>query len=215
MSQFDIIYNNKLHILGWGDDNLLISTMTQIKLTQMIVTGGGSLTDTTSKILSLEEMTTLPAQVPQKLEEKIDQMSNHCLSFCVRKASRVMTSHYDELLSDLGLKSTQVSILVTLAHTGPVGMSLLADRLSLEQSTLSRNLKPLDKGGYINSRPAKEGRGKEVFLTELGLRVVEKAMPQWEAAQSAALKALADCISHGDFLKMMSQLEALRTDKSA
>ena len=121
-----------------------------------------------------------------------------------------MTSHYDELLAEMGLKSTQICILVTLANTGPIGMSALSDRLSLEQSTLSRNLKPLEKGGYLGTRNAKEGRGKEAFLTQLGLRMVEKAIPKWEAAQQAALEALADCISEGDFRKIMGQLESLR-----
>lgn len=179
--------------------------------TKIVTTGwGGTLKDTTETLLSLEELTSLPASVPTELSDRIDAMSNNCLSFCVRKASRVMTSHYDELLSEMGLKSTQISILVTLAHTGPVGMSSLSERLSLEQSTLSRNLKPLEKGGYLSTRQAKEGRGKEAFLTQLGLRMVEKAMPRWEKAQNAALEALADCISENDFRNIMSQLEAMR-----
>ena len=160
--------------------------------------------------MSLEEMTSLPASVPDELSHRINAMSNHCLSFCVRKASRVMTSYYDEILAETGLKSTQISILVMLAHTGPIGMSALAERLSLEQSTLSRNLKPLEKGGYLSTRSAEEGRGKEAFLTQLGLRVVEKSVPHWERAQDAALEALADCISETDFRKIMSQLEELR-----
>lgn len=171
--------------------------------------------DATEKLLSLEELTSRPADVPSELTNRIHTMSQHCLSFCVRKASRVMTAYYDELLADTGLKSTQISILVMLASTGPVGMTQLAERLNLEQSTLSRNLKPLEKGGYIGTRQAQQGRGKEAFLTELGLRMVEKAVPRWEEAQKAALSALADCINEKDFRHIMAQLEALRSIKES
>ena len=164
-------------------------------------------------LVSLEALTSSPANIPAELSGRLQAMNQQCIAFCVRKASRVMTAYFDEVLSDIGLKSTQLSILVTLANIGPVGMAALAEKLNLEQSTLSRNLKPLDKGGFISTRQSVQGRGKEAFLTQLGLRIVEKAIPRWEDAQNKALQALADCISMQDFQYIMQQLETLRTQR--
>lgn len=164
-------------------------------------------------IVSFETLTSNPAAIPAELAGRLDAMNQQCIAFCVRKASRVMTAYYDEGLSDLGIKSTQLSILVTLANKGPIGMTALAEQLNLEQSTLSRNLKPLEKAGFISTRQAAQSRGKEAFLTQLGLRIVEKSIPRWQEAQKKALQALVDCISMQDFQYIMQQLETLRTQK--
>jgi DNA-binding MarR family transcriptional regulator len=114
--------------------------------------------------------------------EKWRQVLQECGSFNLRKASRVVTQLYDEILQPTGLRSTQVVVLVTLAAEGEMSISRLARELVTSPSTLSRNLQPLERDGLIHT--ASKGRqGKLVRLTTKGTEALEGAEPYWQRAQ--------------------------------
>ena len=72
-----------------------------------------------------------------------------CTCTAIRRASRAITHHYDEALRDTGLRNTQFTLLATLVQTGPIPMTRLAAFLSLERTTLTRNLKSLLRDGLV------------------------------------------------------------------
>ena len=72
-----------------------------------------------------------------------------CACQQLRKATRVVTQRYDEALRPIGLRSTQLPILVTLAAHGPLFMTDLAESLVLDRTTLIRTLRPLQRRGLI------------------------------------------------------------------
>src|SRR5690554_5745904 len=66
-----------------------------------------------------------------------------CSNMKLRRLTRLVSRHYDAYLSECGLKTTQYSLLATIAERGPLGQGELARLLSLDASTLTRNLRPL------------------------------------------------------------------------
>lgn len=105
-----------------------------------------------------------------------------CGSFNLRKASRSVSQLYDDILLPTGLRSTQVAILATLAVEQEFSVTRLARELVLSPSTLSRNLRPLERDGLVDTHNAGR-RGKSVRLTADGKRALLHAVPYWQKAQ--------------------------------
>jgi DNA-binding MarR family transcriptional regulator len=110
------------------------------------------------------------------------QVLRTCGSFNLRKATRVVTQLYDDILQPTGLRSTQVVILVALAAEGDMSLSRLARELVMSPSTLSRTLTPLERDGLVESDPSGK-RGKLVRLTAQGEQALLDVMPYWQKAQ--------------------------------
>jgi DNA-binding MarR family transcriptional regulator len=109
----------------------------------------------------------------------------------MRRASRAITHHYDAELRSSGLRNTQFTLLATLAQTGPMSMIRLAAFLSLERTTLTRNLKPLLRDGLVALREEKDGRVRAIAITEKGETTARNAYPLWKKAQDSAKKVTA------------------------
>jgi DNA-binding MarR family transcriptional regulator len=105
-----------------------------------------------------------------------------CGSFNLRKASRVLTQMFDEALQPTGLRSTQLTILLVLARYGETAMSRLSRELVLSPSTLSRNLRPLERQGLIRIAGS-AARGKQVMLTDEGRDAIIRSAPYWQEVQ--------------------------------
>lgn len=111
------------------------------------------------------------------------EVLRECGSFNLRKASRVVTQLYDDILQPTGLRSTQVVVLVILAVEQELSMAGLARQLLVSPSTLSRNIQPLERDGLIETRDSGK-RGKSVRLTARGKKALLKALPCWQKAQA-------------------------------
>src|SRR5215813_10538738 len=113
-----------------------------------------------------------------------------CACFNFRKASRSVTQLFDQILAPIGLRSTQLTILVADAVLSPCGLARLARELVMDRSTITRNIHPLVKQGLLDVS-GKSGRGgKSVQSTKAGLDTLANAMPYWEEAQGQLLKRL-------------------------
>jgi DNA-binding MarR family transcriptional regulator len=110
-----------------------------------------------------------------------------CGSFNLRKATRVVTQLYDDILQPTGLRSTQVVLLVALAAEGEMSMSYMARELIMSPSTLSRTLIPLERDGLIDITSSGK-RGKLVRLTAAGESALINAVPYWQKAQEKFLE---------------------------
>jgi len=72
-----------------------------------------------------------------------------CSNFKLRQLMRRVSQHYDAELGKIGLKTTQYSLLSHVARLGPIRPSELAQAMTIDASTLTRNLKPLAAAGWI------------------------------------------------------------------
>lgn len=107
----------------------------------------------------------------------------NCSCFNLRKASRVITQFYDHCLAPAGIRITQFNLLVSMAAEPTQTLTQLASNLVMDRTTLTRNLKPLERTGLIHSIDAKDRRSKAYALTEKGQAVLEKGLPLWQSAQ--------------------------------
>lgn len=111
------------------------------------------------------------------------EVLRECGSFNLRKASRVVTQLYDDILQPTGLRSTQVVVLVTLSVEVELSMARLARQLVVSPSTLSRNIRPLERDGLVETDYSGK-RGKCVRLTARGKKTLLHALPYWQKAQA-------------------------------
>jgi DNA-binding MarR family transcriptional regulator len=104
-----------------------------------------------------------------------------CTCFYLRSATRRITQIYDEVLKAAGLSVNQYSLLSMLARHGGVTLSGFAEIMSMDRTTLSRNLQPLEAAGWVESGAG--GRSRLLALTEAGRAKVKAALPLWHEAQ--------------------------------
>ncbi len=106
-----------------------------------------------------------------------------CVCSLIRRTARGVTRLYDEALAPTGLRLTQYSLLANLDRLGSIAMTDLAEVLSMDRTTLTRNVAPLERDGLLSLRPAGRGRTKLVALTARGRRRLRDAFRLWEQAQ--------------------------------
>lgn len=120
-----------------------------------------------------------------------DEIGKVCTVFNLRKASRAVTQLYEEIMRPSGVLPTQFTLLAATRAMGPVTISQMANKLVLDRTTLTRNLKPLEREGLVIIVSVKDDqRSREVSLTSKGIRKLEKSIPYWIDAQNKTRQAL-------------------------
>lgn len=127
-----------------------------------------------------------------KSSANIDAIAKSCIAVRLRRLNRVVTNFYDDALRPLGLKVSQLNILVVTAKLGLARPVQVCDILQLDTSTLSRNVERMKANGWLEIVPEEDGRAQPFRLTAHGKRLIEKAVPAWEAAQRQAAELLGD-----------------------
>ena len=122
----------------------------------------------------------------------IDTIAKTCVAVRLRLLNRVVTNFYDEALRPLGLKVSQLNILIVTAKLGLARPAQVCEILQLDTSTLSRNVKPLQAHGWLEVMPEEDARAQPFRLTAQGKRLIEKALPAWQEAQRQATELLGD-----------------------
>jgi DNA-binding MarR family transcriptional regulator len=110
-------------------------------------------------------------------------IASPCLCNALRQASRAVSRLYDDEIRPFGLRTTQYSLLRYLQHCGPVRQRDLGAAISLDETTLTRNLRPLMDAGWVAIGCGEDRREKYVSLTEPGVAKLKEARPAWERAQ--------------------------------
>lgn len=108
-----------------------------------------------------------------------------CSNMKLRRLTRLMSRHYDAHLARCGLKTTQYSLLAYIGDRGPLGLGELARLLSLDASTLTRNLRPLIEAGLVAHEAGRDARSRQVLLTPAGRELRAQARQHWKEAQLA------------------------------
>jgi DNA-binding MarR family transcriptional regulator len=106
-----------------------------------------------------------------------------CMCASFRRASRVLTQHYDTALRPLGLRATQFTLLQALSLAGEVSQGTLGEILAIDSTTLTRTLAIMERRGWITSRSGKDRRERMLSLSDAGRAQFKRALPYWEQAQ--------------------------------
>jgi DNA-binding MarR family transcriptional regulator len=121
----------------------------------------------------------------------VDEIARECVMTRWRTTNRILAAIYDEELRPFGLKSSQHSLLVAVTKAGPVRRIELGRLLSLDPSTLTRNLAVMLKNDWIEEVPDEDDqRGAPVQTTTVGRKLLERSAPAWHRAQARAKKML-------------------------
>jgi DNA-binding MarR family transcriptional regulator len=122
---------------------------------------------------------------------KLVEAANGCACLNFRKASRAITQFYDAALRPSGLRVTQYTPLVAVALAGSPTITQLAEKLVMDRTTLTRDLKLLERRGLVEIAPgADDRRTRVVRITEAGRQTLAEAVPLWEQAQHAVIEGL-------------------------
>ena len=100
----------------------------------------------------------------------LDAISGTCIAARVRLLNRVVTNFYDDALRPLGLKVSQLNILIVTARLGLARPAQVCEILQLDASTLSRNVKPLQAHGWLEVVSEEDARAQPFRLTAQGKR---------------------------------------------
>ena len=106
-----------------------------------------------------------------------------CACFNLRKAARAVTQLYEAALAPSGIHATQFSVLVALAVADGAPLSRVADGLVMDRTTLTRNLRPLARRGWVRIEAGEDRRERNLSLTRSGRAALERALPLWQRAQ--------------------------------
>jgi DNA-binding MarR family transcriptional regulator len=118
--------------------------------------------------------------------------AENCVCFNLRWVTRRVTQFYDAEMRRHGVRPSQGSILASLNSKDSWSMAELSDWLGMERTTLVRNLRPLQRDGLVKADGGGRGNRVELTITARGRKQIEKLMPAWKSAQSAAVKTLGE-----------------------
>ena len=94
-------------------------------------------------------------------------------------------------MRSFGLKPSQLGLLVAVARAAPARRIDLGKRLSIDPSTLTRNLAVMLKQGWIEETPDEQDqRSARLKITPKGRRLLESIAPAWTRAQTRAKQML-------------------------
>src|SRR5262245_27834953 len=111
------------------------------------------------------------------------EVIENCVWHRTRMAARAVTRLYDDALRSVGLRATQLAVLVAAGADDVVSITALAKFMGMDRSTLTRNLAPLEREGLI--RVGNEGwrRSRTVEITKQGRSRLREALPLWQKTQ--------------------------------
>jgi DNA-binding MarR family transcriptional regulator len=119
-------------------------------------------------------------------------MALECVGTRVGRLHRVVSRRFDESLRPLGLTIPQIEILSALSLIGQsTKPSTLADKLSMERSTMSRNLAIMEDRGWVTAgEKSATGRSMSIVITDQGAEKLVSANDAWNEAQKALVQTM-------------------------
>ena len=126
------------------------------------------------------------------MTSSVDDVGRECAALRARMASRRVSRAFDEALRPVDLKVTQFTLLAAIRRGAPESISELAEALAMERTTLTRNLRILERRGLIEIGPEGRRRARALRLTAKGETLLERALPLWRRAQDRVVARLGE-----------------------
>jgi DNA-binding MarR family transcriptional regulator len=114
------------------------------------------------------------------------EVRDRCLCLHLQRAARAIARHFDDALRPLGLTSGQFSLLMSLNRPQPPNMASVAGVLAMDRTTLTANLKPLERRGLVTvTVDEADRRNRRMTLTPAGRALLATAVPIWTREHAA------------------------------
>jgi DNA-binding MarR family transcriptional regulator len=125
----------------------------------------------------------------QKQRSSAPTELTHCNCLALRQAARQVSQLYDRHLAEVGLTSSQYSILARIDRRGPLSINELAELMVMDRTTTGRAVRPLERDKLLAIAPGEDGRTRIVRLTPAGEQRFKAALVRWREAQKEFEKA--------------------------
>ncbi|MCO5091830.1 MarR family winged helix-turn-helix transcriptional regulator [Bosea sp. (in: a-proteobacteria)] len=123
---------------------------------------------------------------PELTFETTLMVRDACLCLHAQRAARALARRFDLALKPVGISSGQFSLLMSLNRPGPPSLGSVADLLAMDRTTLTANLKPLERRGLVGtSHDEADRRVRLLSLTPAGRAVLAQALPIWTRLHTA------------------------------
>ena len=113
-----------------------------------------------------------------------------CICTLSRRCARSLTDIYDRALVHSGLKVTQFSLLRAIGRLERPSLTSIAEATGLERSTLGRNLRVLEKSGFVTLSSGDDERTRVAALTDKARKALRLAEPHWQKIQEQMASTL-------------------------
>jgi len=120
----------------------------------------------------------------------IQGVEGACVGGCVRKLNRMVTAIYDGALAGAGVKTSQFSVLISVANRTRVRPAELTELLQMDESTLSRNVERMCARGWLRLVRDSDRRSHLIEVTDNGQALIRKSLPAWQKAQAEVSERL-------------------------
>jgi DNA-binding MarR family transcriptional regulator len=115
-----------------------------------------------------------------------------CTGLNIRLAARRITRFLEARMQGTGLSVAQFGLMAHIAAAGDDTIGALAERSDLDQSTLSRNLRHLERAGLVEIAVVeKDLRRRAVWLTEAGARRLAASIAAWRQTHAVLSRVVA------------------------
>ena len=121
------------------------------------------------------------------------RVRDHCLCLAVQRAARALARRFDDAMRSMDLTHGQFSLLMSLNRPEPPSIGEVAHFLAMDRTTLTANLKPLERRGLLKVAVDKaDRRSRRLTLTAAGHALLIEALPVWKKTHAAIDKLLLD-----------------------
>jgi DNA-binding MarR family transcriptional regulator len=124
--------------------------------------------------------------------EMFERVGKLCMCANLRQAARIITKIYDEFLQPAGVSSSQFILLGAIGANPSIAVTPLAEQLGMDPTTLARNLKVLERSGWVEVVKGADRRTRVVNLTEQGMAMSARALPFWQQAQAWVIEQIGE-----------------------
>jgi len=116
-----------------------------------------------------------------------------CLCLHVQRAARAVARRFDDALRPVSLTNFQFSLLMSLNRPEPASMGQVSALLAMDRTTLTANLKPLERRGLVTiTAGPTDRRSRLLALTPAGRSLLAAALPLWEKTQAEIERLLTE-----------------------
>jgi DNA-binding MarR family transcriptional regulator len=131
---------------------------------------------------------------------------DNCLCLHAQRVARALSRRFDVALKPAGITSGQFSLLMSLNRPEPPNVSSVAALLAMDRTTLTANLKPLERRRLVETATdPTDKRARLLRLTPAGRAVLAEAVPIWRHLHAAIEKPLSDPDHLRSELKLLSR----------
>ncbi len=131
-----------------------------------------------------------PSRPPSPRDLRLAWLS--CLALNLRRTARMVSAVYDDAVRPSGVRSTQFSILATLAVNPDTSIAQLADWIDADRTTAQRSIGIMERQEWIRVEKADSGNVRKLSLTPRGRKKLDEAYRLWEKVQNEMVDQLGE-----------------------